>query len=123
MKLEHKNARLRATLTELCAVLGPDRGVTLCRELTKVHEQIVKTTLGEAAALYESADPRGEYVLVLAGAAPAALDDGAPALEQAVAAARALLAQGLPPAAAARQAAAGTPYGKNEIYRALVERE
>ncbi len=113
--------RLRATLAELCAALGPARGVTLCRELTKVHEQIIKTTLGEAAALYEGSDPRGEYVLVLASAAPAAVDAGAPTLEQAIAAARALLAQGLPPAAAARQAAAGTPFAKNEIYRALIQ--
>lgn len=112
--------RLRTTLTELAEALGPDRGVTLCRELTKVHEEICKTTLGEALARYETEDPRGEYVLVLAGA-PISAADEALTLEQAVAAAQALLAAGTPPAEAARKAAAGTPYSKKEIYRALLE--
>ena len=65
MKRRHK---LRATLDDLAAVCGPDRPVTLCRELTKLHEEIFKTTLGEAAARYAGEEPRGEFVLVLAGA-------------------------------------------------------
>ena len=97
------------------------RSVSLCRELTKLHEEIKKTTLGEAVAYYKENDPRGEYVLVLAGADPAAVADAAaPTLEQAVAAARALQAGGLPPAAAAKQAAAGTPFSKGEVYRQLI---
>lgn len=60
--------RLRATLDELAAAFGGDRSVTLCRELTKLHEEIWKTTLAEAAAHYAQAEPRGEYVLVMAGA-------------------------------------------------------
>ena len=112
--------KLRATLDDLAAALGAERPVTLCRELTKLHEQIVKTTLGEAIAFYRENDPRGEYVLVVAGAAPAAVQDAPPAREDVVAAARALQAGGLPPAAAAKQAAAGTPYTKGEIYKALV---
>ena len=112
--------KLRTTLDDLAAALGADRPVTLCRELTKLHEQIVKTTLGEAIAFYRENDPRGEYVLVVAGAAPAAVQDAPPAREDVVAAARALQAGGLPPAAAAKQAAAGTPYTKGEIYKALV---
>lgn len=112
--------KLRTTLDDLAAALGADRPVTLCRELTKLHEQIVKTTLGEAIAFYRENDPRGEFVLVVAGAAPAAVQDAPPAREDVVAAARALQAGGLPPAAAAKQAAAGTPYTKGEIYKALV---
>ena len=115
--------KLRATLDDLAAALGAERPVTLCRELTKLHEQIVKTTLGEAIAFYRENDPRGEYVLVVAGAAPAAVQDAPPTREDVVAAARALQAGGLPPAAAAKQAAAGTPYPKGEIYKALVGKQ
>ncbi len=58
---------LKATLKELAQVLGEDRGITLCRELTKKHEEKEKTTLGGAIAIYETKEPRGEYVLVIAG--------------------------------------------------------
>lgn len=113
--------KLRNTLADLQAAFGPDRSVTLCRELTKLHEELTKTTLGAANEYYAANDPRGEYVLVVAGAAPAeTTDEGAPTLEQAVAAARVLMADGLAPAHAARQAAAGTPYSKGEIYKLLV---
>ena len=55
--------RLKETLTDLAKVLGEDRRISLCRELTKVHEEIIRTTIGEAALL----EPRGEYVLVIEG--------------------------------------------------------
>jgi 16S rRNA (cytidine1402-2'-O)-methyltransferase len=113
--------KLRATLADLCEAFGPARSVTLCRELTKLHEEVRKTTLGEARALYEAAEPRGEYVLVLAGAAPA---DAAAAdtLAGVTAHARALMeTEGLPPSAAAREAARGTPFPKSSIYRALLD--
>ena len=70
--------KLRGTLDDLAAALGEDRSVTLCRELTKLHEEIVKTTLGEAVAYYRANDPRGEYVLVVAGAQPGQSADDAP---------------------------------------------
>ena len=106
----------------MAAAFGAGRSVSLCRELTKLHEEIKKTTLGEAVAYYKENDPRGEYVLVLAGADPAAVEQAAaPTLEEAVAAARALQANGLPPAAAAKQAAAGTPFSKGEIYKQLIQ--
>ncbi len=114
--------KLRATLDDLAAALGPDRPVSLCRELTKIHEEIVKTTLGAAVDFYRDHDPRGEYVLVVAGAAPGAVQADAPAKEDVVAAARALQLGGLPPAAAAKQAAAGTPFTKGEIYKELIGR-
>ncbi len=115
--------KLRTTLDDLIKTCGPDRSVTLCRELTKLHEEINKTTLVQAAALYAETEPRGEYVLVLAGAEPAAEEAEAPTLEDAVAAARTLMEGGTPPSAAAKQAAAGTPYSKGEIYRQLVRGE
>ena len=113
--------KLRGTLDDLAATFGAERSVSLCRELTKLHEEIKKTTLGEAVAFYKDNDPRGEYVLVLAGTDPAAVEQAAaPTLEEAVAAARALQAGGLPPAAAAKQAAAGTPFSKGDVYRQLI---
>ena len=112
--------KLRATLDDLCAAFGPERSVSLCRELTKLHEEIRKTTLGQAAEFYRDNEPRGEFVLVLAGADPADAAQDAPTLAEAVAAAERLMEQGMAPSAAAKQAAAGTPFSKGEIYRALV---
>ena len=114
--------KLRATLGDLAAALGPERPVSLCRELTKLHEEIVKTTLGAAVDFYRENDPRGEYVLVVAGAAPDAVQADAPTKEDVVAAARALQQGGLPPAAAAKQAAAGTPFTMGEFYKELIGR-
>ena len=75
--------KLRTTLDDLTAAFGPERSITLCRELTKLHEEIWKTTLGEAVEHYRANDPRGEYVLVMAGA-PAGEDaDAGLTLEQA----------------------------------------
>ena len=113
--------KLRATLDDLAGALGPERSVTLCRELTKLHEEIVKTTLGAAVEYYRANDPRGEYVLVVAGAQPGADGDGAPTRDDVVAAARRLLDAGEPLSSAARQAAAGTPFSRGEIYKALLE--
>ena len=114
--------KLRATLDDLCAAFGPERSVSLCRELTKLHEEIRKTTLGQAAEFYRDNEPRGEFVLVLAGADPADTAQDVPTLAEAVAAAERLMADGMAPSAAAKQAAAGTSFSKGEIYRALVAR-
>ena len=64
---------LRKTLAELLDVLG-DRGISLCRELTKRYETILRTTLSGAVSYYEENEPRGEYVLVLEGASRKALE-------------------------------------------------
>lgn len=66
--------KLRTTLGDLCREFGEGRRVALCRELTKLNEQVLRMTLGEAVAYYAQNEPRGEYVLVLAGA-DAAADD------------------------------------------------
>ena len=114
--------KLRTTLDDLCAAFGPEWSVSLCRELTKLHEEIRKTTLGQAAEFYRDNEPRGEFVLVLAGADPADTAQDVPTLAEAVAAAERLMADGMAPSAAAKQAAAGTSFSKGEIYRALVAR-
>ena len=59
--------KLRTTLADLNDTLGGDRKIALCRELTKLNEEIIRTTLSEACALYEQKEPRGEYVLVIEG--------------------------------------------------------
>ena len=60
--------KLLSTLEDMSAVFGADRPISLCRELTKLHEEVVRTTLGEAVVKYTDQPPRGEFVLVLAGA-------------------------------------------------------
>ena len=113
--------KLRGTLADLAAALGEDRSVTLCRELTKLHEEIVKTALGAAVEYYRANDPRGEYVLVVAGAQPGQGGDTAGLTkDDVVAAAKVLLRSGTPPSAAAKQAAAGTPFSRGEIYKELI---
>ena len=60
--------KLCQTLIDLADCFGTDRRISLCRELSKLHEEILRMTLGEAIAYYEAQPPRGEYVLVLEGA-------------------------------------------------------
>ncbi len=60
--------KLKATVRDLCECFGADRRIAICRELTKINEEILRVTLGEAVAYYEENDPRGEYVLVVEGA-------------------------------------------------------
>lgn len=61
--------KLRATLASMLAVFGPERRISLCRELTKLNEQIIRTTVGGAVEYYEQNEPKGEFVLVLEGKA------------------------------------------------------
>ena len=62
--------KLVATLESMAAVFGEDRPISLCRELSKLHEEVIRTTLGGALELYAQQPPKGEYVLVVAGAVP-----------------------------------------------------
>lgn len=65
--------KLKYTLADMCQIFGGERRIALCREMTKIHEEVLRMTLVEAVAYYEETPPRGEYVLVIAGAqAPAA---------------------------------------------------
>ena len=112
--------KLRTTLADLCAAFGPDRRVALCRELTKLHEETRRTTLGEAVAWYAENAPKGEYVLVVAGAAPR--QEAAVTLEDGVAQVLALKEQGMRLKDAAREVAEHTGLSKNELYAAALER-
>lgn len=111
--------KLVNTLEDLAQALGSDRSITLCRELTKLHEEIQKTTLAQALDQYRETPPRGEFVLVVAGGQPDTSEEEL-TLEQAVALAREKMSQGESPTAAAKAAAAASPYSKGEIYRELI---
>ena len=113
--------KLNATLADLAEVFGPDRRISLCRELTKLHEEVRRTTLGEAVAWYEENPPRGEFVLVVEGAAESAKET--PTLEQGLERVAQLRTEGLSLKDAARQAAKETGLPKNELYgRAMNEK-
>lgn len=113
--------RLRQTLAALLEGLG-DRSVTLCRELTKLHEELCRTTLAAAAAEYTQREPRGEYVLIVAGAEENGSSDQV-TMEQAVGLVRRLAADGASLSDAARQIAKETGYRKGELYRQALEAE
>ncbi len=112
--------KLRETLDDLCGAFGPDRKISLCRELTKLHEEILRLTLSEAAAYYAETEPRGEYVLVVAGAEA---KTEAVSFEDAVTRTRALIASGIRVKDAARQAAEETGIPKNRLYAAVISEE
>ena len=106
--------KLTATLDDLTAAFGPDRRISLCRELTKLHEEVRRTTLGEAAAWYEANPPRGEFVLVVEGAPETAA--AGPTPQDALARVAELREQGLSLRDAVKQAAKETGLPKNELY-------
>jgi 16S rRNA (cytidine1402-2'-O)-methyltransferase len=110
--------RIASSLAVLAAV-DPDRPVAVCRELTKVHEEVVRGTAGEIAARYADAAPKGEVVLVVGAASPAA-DDGA-ALVPALEALARLAEAGAKPRAAAAAIASLTGVSANALYRAYLE--
>lgn len=105
--------RLRATLDDLAGVLG-DREVAVCRELTKVHEEIWRGTLSGAAAEWAARPPRGEFTLVVAGAAPSAEIWDAPRVQAALDARR---AAGAGRRDAAREIALAAGWPSREVYR------
>ena len=106
--------RVAGTLAALAA-LDPGRPVAVCRELTKLHEEVVRGPASELAARYADAPPKGEVVLVIGAAGPAPAD-----LERPVAALRRLIAAGARPRPAAQVVAELTGARANELYRAVV---
>ena len=115
--------KLRATLADLLRVLG-DRPVSLCRELTKLNEQILRTTLSEAAKRYETETPRGEFVLVLAGAENAALQEDAFWSQMTEAEhVEAYIRRGMTKADAVKQAARDRGVSKSKIYNIVMKKE
>ena len=112
--------KLPSTLEDMLEAWG-DRRIALVREISKIHEEVQRTTLRQAAAYYRENTPKGEFVLVIEGAKPEEPADEL-TLEQAVLLAETLMEQGCPASEAAKQAAQASPFKKGEIYRLLVER-
>ena len=108
--------KLCATLADMAAAFGSDRRIALCRELTKLHEEIVRTTLGEAIERYREQPPKGEFVLVVDGAPE--VEQEMLSLEDGVAMVLEKRAAGLSMKDAARQVSAETGLSKNELYAA-----
>ena len=114
--------KLVATLRDLADTFGREREISLCRELTNLHEEIRRTTLGEAADWYGEETPRGEFVLVVRGAQPE--EEGECTLEDGLTLAERLREEeGLSLRDAVRQAAKELGLSRNELYRLAVEQE
>lgn len=111
--------KLQNTLKDLADAFGPERRISLCRELTKLHEQILRMTLGEAVSYYTENDPRGEYVLVLDGA-PEPVEDVL-TLEDAVALALQKIEAGASKKDAVREVSRETGFPKNALYEAVLQ--
>jgi len=111
--------KLTATLDDLAAAFGPDRRISLCRELTKLHEEVRRTTLGEAVKWYAENPPRGEFVLVVEGAPETA--EAEITMENGLARVAALRAAGSSLRDAVKQTAKETGLPKNELYGLALE--
>ena len=112
--------KLAETLCDLLEALG-DRDVALCRELTKLHEEIIRTTLSAAAERFRNERPRGEFVLIIRGkpeekGARLTLDEAMELVEK-------YRGEGLPLKEAAKRAAAESGQSKNDLYHASLLRE
>lgn len=111
--------KLLITLMDLTEAFGADRPICLCRELTKLHEEAIRTTLGQALSYYQENSPRGEYVLVLQGAAPRVQE--APSLEVCLEEIAALRSSGLSLKDAVKQVSKKSGVPRNTLYDAAVQ--
>ena len=113
--------KLLSTLEDMVAVFGGDRPISLCRELTKLHEEVVRTTLQGAIEKYTENAPKGEFVLVLAGATPE--EKEAATEDDAAARVAALMEEGLSRKDAVKQTAKELNLPKNVVYDAALKLE
>ncbi len=113
--------KLSATLRDLEETFGPDRRISLCRELTKLHEQVWRTTLGQAAEHYAQNPAKGEFVLVVEGAAP--VQEAEYTLEDGLAMAARLQAEGASTRDAVKQAAAACGLSRKALYDLVVSQK
>ena len=110
--------KLASTPEDMLAAWG-NRRIALVREISKIHEEVRRTTLEEAARYYRENTPKGEFVLVIEGAPKEEAVDMT--IEDAVAFARELMEQGHSAADASKQAAQASSFKKGQIYRLLME--
>ena len=110
--------KLPATLESMAEVFGGDRPISLCRELTKLHEEVIRTTLSGAIERYKETPPKGEFVLVVAGtqieeAPEASVQDAKSRVDE-------LMASGMSRKDAVKQTAAELNLPKNAVYEAAL---
>ena len=110
--------KLLSTLEDMEKVFGPQRPISLCRELTKLHEEVIRTTLSGALTLYAQQSPKGEFVLVVAGAEPEEKPQAT--AEEAAAQVARLMEQGLSRKDAVKQTAEALGLPKNLVYDAAL---
>ena len=114
--------KLSRTLDDLALVFGGNRKIAVCRELTKLNEEILRTTLSDAAAYYKENEPRGEFVLVVAGAPEKQNEqekNDLPLAEQVLQYER----EGLSRKDAIKRVARERSLPKNEVYQAVLAKE
>lgn len=110
--------KLINTLKDLFSYLG-NREIAIVREITKLHEEVIRTTLAEAVNLYNDDNkPKGEFVLIVAGYK--AEDNNEITLEKAIEMAKTLVDNGMSVNSAAKEIAGSTPFKKSDIYKALL---
>ena len=111
--------KLVATLEDMAEAFGADRPISLCRELTKLHEEVVRTTLGQAVEKYTEAPPKGEFVLVVAGAP--AVEEEVPTAEDAGTYVAKLMEGGMSRKDAIKQTVQDLKLPKNVVYEAALQ--
>lgn len=109
--------KLKNTLSCLAEFFGEDRKISLCRELTKIHEEVLRMTLREAVEYYNTTEPRGEFVLVLEGKTKNT--DEKITLEQALEQVKKLVEMGEKPTDACKAVAKESGFKKGELYSAF----
>jgi 16S rRNA (cytidine1402-2'-O)-methyltransferase len=112
--------KLTATLADMLKYFG-DRRISLCRELTKIYEEVIRCTISEAIAYYENKSPKGEYVLVIEGAKPS--EEAECTIEQAVCMVEELIGEGEKTIAACKKIASETGFKKSELYQLVNDRK
>ncbi len=108
--------KLKTTLSDLAGAFGGDRRISLCRELTKLHEEVLRLSLGEAVDYYSEHEPKGEYVLVLEGSSDTATEEMT--VEQALGLVRKLVDMGERPVDACKEVAKEHGFRKSDLYNA-----
>jgi 16S rRNA (cytidine1402-2'-O)-methyltransferase len=111
--------KLGATLRDMNKVFG-NREIAIVREITKIHEEVIRTTLDEAVEKYADGSIKGEIVLVIKGAESEKAEDKM-TLDQAIECARHSVESGMSVSEAAKQAAKLSGYKKGDIYKALLD--
>ena len=106
--------RLRDTLDEFCGVFGPQRRIACVREISKIYEESVRSTLEQAAERFRKTDPRGEFVLIVEGYVPE--EQPAPDEERILELWREKAAEGMGKSAAAKAIAKEYSLTKQEVY-------